>query len=609
MEQIRKLEFSRIANSGEVYVDHAGAALYSERHVLETTSDLLTGIYGNPHSTGLASKRSLDTIKNVRKRVLQHFGVDSTTHSVIFTSGATQALKLVGECFPFTKDSIFRYANTSHNSLVGIREYAALKGAKCQSINVNINGETKNFFQSIINKSTNVKNTEFINKELDKKFKCTLTALPAECNWSGTKYDLSPLKNHTGEKKEDYILIDGSKFVGLDIINLLEYPLIDYFVLSFYKIFGYPTGLGCLIAKKESLQLLSQTRIYFGGGTILDAGITDGPGSHKRKSFNSHEAFEDGTIDFLGILALRRGFELLDRIKFNLTVEEGEKNTTNKNNNNKCTKNPTNGHHCVIRDYAFKLSQKLYFSLKQLIHQDSQKPVCILYSVNHELRDPKKQGPVVTFNVQFPNGDFVGHGMVKASLTRANIQARSGCFCSPGGCASFMKLSNIDVKKQYEKGHVCGGSIGVIDGKPTGAVRVSLSWSNTEAEVEKIVNVIKRSFMGRSKIDINNLTESSIETNVKKEQEEDHVSSENSMMKHLLENATNAVNAIALVSRPNFSVGTLVGTIFDDSVAKISKIEDDADGKKSYTLLFEDGFEMIGLMEKEIIVACVKKCD
>ena len=41
-----------------------------------------------------------------------------------------------------------------------------------------------------------------------------------------------------------------------------------------------------------------------------------------------------------------------------------EKNTTNKNNNNKCTKNPTNGHHCVIRDYAFKLSQKLYFSLK-----------------------------------------------------------------------------------------------------------------------------------------------------------------------------------------------------------------------------------------------------
>ena len=254
--------------------------VYEIRHVLETTSDLLTGIYGNPHSTGLASKRSLDTVKNVRETVLQHFGVDSTTHSVIFTSGATQALKLVGECFPFSKGSIFRYANTSHNSLVGVREYAALKGAKCESMNVKINGETSNLFESIRGKVTNIKKANNADDmKFDKKCKYTLTALPAECNWSGTKYDLSPLKNYLRQentatsnqttttefdnnsssrhepnkvaRKEDYILIDGSKFVGLDIINLSKYPLIDYFVLSFYKIFGYPTGLGCLIAKKE----------------------------------------------------------------------------------------------------------------------------------------------------------------------------------------------------------------------------------------------------------------------------------------------------------------------------------------------------------------------
>lgn len=36
--------------------------------------------------------------------------------------------------------------------------------------------------------------------------------------------------------------------------------------ISFYKIFGYPTGLGALIARKESLKLFRKR--YFGGGTV-----------------------------------------------------------------------------------------------------------------------------------------------------------------------------------------------------------------------------------------------------------------------------------------------------------------------------------------------------
>ena len=41
---------------------------------------------------------------------------------VVFTKSATGALKLVGETFPWGKDSAFRYLRENHNSVLGIRE-------------------------------------------------------------------------------------------------------------------------------------------------------------------------------------------------------------------------------------------------------------------------------------------------------------------------------------------------------------------------------------------------------------------------------------------------------------------------------------------------------
>ena len=63
-------------------------------------------------------------------------------------------------------------------------------------------------------------------------------------------------------------------------------------------------------------------------------------------------------------------------------------------------------------------------------------------------------------------------------------------------------------------------------------------------------------------------------------------------------------SAVKIESNSVASKGIYLRTNTISNLEKISKIEEDADGKKSYTLLFEDGFEMIGLMEKDIIVAC-----
>ena len=42
----------------------------------------------------------------------------------------------------------------------------------------------------------------------------------------------------------------------------------DLQALSYYKIFGYPTGLGALLVHKRAVPLLLERKRYFGGGTV-----------------------------------------------------------------------------------------------------------------------------------------------------------------------------------------------------------------------------------------------------------------------------------------------------------------------------------------------------
>ena len=50
----------------------------------------------------------------------------------------------------------------------------------------------------------------------------------------------------------------------LCLSRLYVYPQ----ALSYYKIFGYPTGLGALLVHKRALPLLLKKKRYFGGGTV-----------------------------------------------------------------------------------------------------------------------------------------------------------------------------------------------------------------------------------------------------------------------------------------------------------------------------------------------------
>jgi len=57
--------------------------------------------------------------------------------------------------------------------------------------------------------------------------------------------------------------------------------------VSFYKMFGYPTGVGALVARKSFLAKLR--RPYFGGGTVE---VVQCPGTIVHESPVQYERFE-----------------------------------------------------------------------------------------------------------------------------------------------------------------------------------------------------------------------------------------------------------------------------------------------------------------------------
>lgn len=194
-------------------------------------------------------------------RILQHFNTTNEEYSIIFTSGATDSLKTIAETFDYGQPSegTFVYLQNNHTSVLGMRNYSKnsqeLKTEDAFRI-LSINYDDEMYERNVCN---------------------NLFAYPAQCNFSGTKYPLDWIKkvkegalNGVVNSKTGnwYVLLDAACFLSHEILDLSEHKP-DFVSVSFYKIFGYPTGLGALLVRKSSEQVLKKK--YFGGGTVFMA--------------------------------------------------------------------------------------------------------------------------------------------------------------------------------------------------------------------------------------------------------------------------------------------------------------------------------------------------
>ena len=397
---LRQREFARLDRSRHVYADYTGSALYGTSQLLDHYGLLARGIFGNPHSESPSSRASTEAIDAVRDIVLRFFGVDQSTHDVIFTANASGAIKLVAESYPFDSEQGCVLSIDNHNSVNGIREYARRAGAEIRYID--------------------------LNREPPPAAK-GLFAFPAKSNFSGALYPLSLVED--AHRRGLDVLLDAAAFAQSHALNLRDCRA-DFVALSFYKMFGYPTGLGALIVRHEALAKLR--RPWFAGGTVMYASVQ----ADRHRLRAGHDAFEDGTPNFLGIAALPAGFALLEEIGM-----------------------------ARIRGHVAALTA---------MFEEAIGTYAILY------------GPG-TFNIE-----GVPYWEVEERARRENISLRGGCFCNPGASELAFGLQSAGNCLDRIGDDFSVQRFADCMDKQVGAVRVSFGIANNEADVRRVISLVAR---------------------------------------------------------------------------------------------------------------------
>ena len=101
--------------------------------------------------------------------------------------------------------------------------------------------------------------------------------------------------------------MDAAAFVPTNRLDLGRVSP-DFVAVSFYKMFGYPTGVGCLLVRNAALKQLR--RPWFAGGTVNFATVQG-----RGHVLAPREAgFEDGTLNYLSIPAVEIGLRHLERV-------------------------------------------------------------------------------------------------------------------------------------------------------------------------------------------------------------------------------------------------------------------------------------------------------
>ncbi|XP_021731767.1 molybdenum cofactor sulfurase-like isoform X3 [Chenopodium quinoa] len=474
IDEIRATEFKRLGYNDTVYLDHAGATLYSELQMEAIFKDLTLNVYGNPHSQSDSSLATSEIIRECRQQVLDYCNASAKEYKCIFTSGATAALKMVGEAFPWSNQSHFMYTMENHNSVIGIREYALRQGAIAVAVDVEelVDQDTSSTDQkSLFKVAQHDIQRRNANRSIKEDFPGNarhLFAFPSECNFSGMRFNLDLIRALKEQSEDTFndtiltkgrwlVLIDAAKGCATEPPDLSKYPA-DFVVLSFYKIFGYPTGLGALIVRNEAAKLLKKT--YFSGGTVA-ASIADVDFVKHRDGIE--ESFEDGTASFISIASIRHGFRALNTH----TISSISRHTSS-------------------------LATNLRRVLSSLKH-DNGADACIIYGDNSMISE--KKGSIVSFNLKRPDGSWYGYREVEKLASLSGIQLRTGCFCNPGACAKYLGLSHTELLSNVEAGHICWDDFDMVNGKPTGAVRVSFGYMSTFEEAKKLVDFLVSSFV------------------------------------------------------------------------------------------------------------------
>ena len=437
LDELRAKEYSRLDEQGHVYLDYTGGGLYADSQIQAHAALLRGGIYGNPHSDNPSSQATTKLVNQVRAYVLRYFNASPDEYVAIFTSNATGALKLVGESYPFSPGNRYLMTFDNHNSVNGIREYARAKGATITYVPIV---------------------PPDLRLDVDKLVDCldqaqqgghNLFAYPAQSNFSGVQHSLEWIAQ--AQTKGWDVMLDAAAYVPTSRLDLSRWHP-DFVPLSFYKMFGYPTGVGCLVARKASLAKLR--RPWFAGGTITIASVQ----AETYHLAQGEVAFEDGTINYLSLPAVEIGLKHIEAIGLEM-----------------------------IHERVTCLTGWLLDTLLALRHRNGARLVRVYGPVDTTLR-----GGTIAVNFYDPQGSLINHRRVEELASQLDISVRTGCFCNPGAGEVAHGLTRAEIEQAFKNADrmTFEQFLSVLEseaGKSAGAVRISVGLMTNFADVYRFM--------------------------------------------------------------------------------------------------------------------------
>lgn len=395
LDDLRAKEYARLDEQEHLYLDYTGGGLYAESQIRAHLELLRRSVFGNPHSSNPTSRAMTELVAQARACVLEFFHASPSDYTVIFTPNASGALRLVGEAYPFVPGGHYLLPFDNHNSVNGIREFARARGARVCYLPVeppDLRVDESELFASLDQADDDHHH---------------LFAYPAQSNFSGVQHPLEWIE--AAQARGWDVLVDAASFVPTNCLDLARWHP-DFVPISFYKMFGYPTGVGCLLARKAALTKLQ--RPWFAGGTVWGASV-QGEG---HILLEDEGAFEDGTVNYLSLPAVEIGLNHLRHLGMEM-----------------------------IHERVMCLTDWLLDTLLSLHHRNG-RPVVQVYGPH----DTQMRGGTIALNFLDPRGSLVDERVVERRANTYHISLRTGCFCNPGAGEAAFHLSKESLLRIFK---------------------------------------------------------------------------------------------------------------------------------------------------------------
>jgi selenocysteine lyase/cysteine desulfurase len=289
-----------------------------------------------------------------------------------------------------------------------------------------------------LNPDGTISKEDFQNKLKQFKGKVKLVAITGASNVTGYINDLDYFACET-HKAGAKIMIDGAQYAPHRPIDLKPHDnecKIDYFVFSAHKMYA-PFGVGVLISDLETFEQGDPEQV--GGGvvdivTLEEAYWTDLP-----------EKEEAGTPDIVGVVALANIIRMFEQIGWDAIIK----------------------HEAELTAYALT-------KLKEI-------PEVEIYGDTDTDNVMNRLG-VISLNI-----DDVPHALAAAILSyEGGIGVRSGCFCAHTYVKELLHVSDDDSKLLED------AILNRDRSNIPGTIRMSFGIYNTESEIDRFVEVVKK---------------------------------------------------------------------------------------------------------------------